>query len=312
MFFIMSGNSSDEILVSVIIPVYNGEKFIASTIESVFCQNHTDTELIVVDDGSSDRTVEIITRFLNEGKNIQIIHLNRSGVSRARNEGMKMAKGKYISFLDADDVWLSQNLSIKVDFLEKHLKAFGVTSSYEEINESGVYSGIIKSGDLEITLRDLLVWKGNYITIPSGIVFRADHIQQFGGFNEELSNNADQELVMRLLSKKLSFFTLPEKSWLYRRHGNNMSARLDLMESDTLRCYKMAEKRGYFNSLLFKHKCFSRMAMIMALSWLKGKNFSRGLKWLGTSFFYSPVYFTGDIINRMIDWLKEWHSAKKK
>jgi glycosyltransferase involved in cell wall biosynthesis len=99
--------------VSVVIPVYNVEKYIAETVQSVLNQSYSDFELLIVDDGSSDRSIEICQQFTDP--RIRIIQQPNQGVSAARNAGIREAKGKYIAFLDGDDLWT-------VDKLEKHVQ----------------------------------------------------------------------------------------------------------------------------------------------------------------------------------------------
>lgn len=92
-------------LVSVIMPAYNMEKYIGDSIESVLNQNYINFELIIINDGSSDGTKEIIAKYQHMDERIIYIEQENHGVSVARNVGMSCAKGKYISFLDADDLW---------------------------------------------------------------------------------------------------------------------------------------------------------------------------------------------------------------
>ena len=296
----MQVNSENNILVSVIIPVHNGEKFISSTIESVLSQSHSNVELIIVNDGSVDSTQKIIAEYQKKDSRISVIHQVKSGVSAARNVGINLAKGKYISFLDADDIWLNENLATKINFLELNSNAFGVTSYVELIDELNQPINEVKKGDENIILRDILLWKGNYITIPSGILFQTDLLKNNGGFNVDLSNNADQEIIMRLLAKGFRFHTLPIVTWQYRQHRNNMSSNVDLMERDTVKCYQLATKYGYFQSAFFKNKCRSRMALILAFSfWKNGNNRTKAIKWMLKSFAFSPVNFTGQILHKL-------------
>jgi glycosyltransferase involved in cell wall biosynthesis len=294
-------NSKSNPFVSVIIPVHNGEKFISSTIESVLSQSYSNFELIIVNDGSLDSTQEIISEYQKKDNRISVVHQVKSGVSIARNVGINLAKGKYISFLDADDIWLNENLAVKINFLELNSLAFGITSFCEVINEFNQPSIEVKKGDENIILRDILLWKGNYITIPSGIVFQTDLLKNHGGFNVDLSNNADQEIVMRYLGKGFSFHTLPMVTWHYRQHANNMSSNVDLMERDTVKCYQLASRQGYFQSAFFKNKCRSRMALILAFSfWKNGNNRTKSIKWMIKSFAFSPVNFTGQVLDKLL------------
>ena len=105
-------------LVSIITPAYNAEKYIKETIESVLGQTYKNWELIIVNDGSTDSTEEIIKSF--DDSRVVLLSQKNSGVSSARNLGMQSSKGKYITFLDADDVLPPESLKVRVDYLESH------------------------------------------------------------------------------------------------------------------------------------------------------------------------------------------------
>ena len=120
---------------SVIMPVYNGEKFIDEAIESVFMQSENDWELIIVNDGSTDSTGEVLGKY-DKNEKIRIINQPNSGVSVARNNGMENAKGDYIAFLDADDIWHDNHLETMKKLIEKYPDAglYGTFSGAELIN----------------------------------------------------------------------------------------------------------------------------------------------------------------------------------
>ena len=104
---------------SVIIPVYNGAKFIDNAIESVLSQTNSDWELIVVNDGSKDATMSVLEKYADNDK-IRIINQENAGVSVARNTGFEASKGEYIAFLDADDVWHKTHLEVMADLIKKY------------------------------------------------------------------------------------------------------------------------------------------------------------------------------------------------
>src|ERR1700752_3531385 len=106
-------------LVSVIIPVYNGEKYIEQTIRSVLDQTLQDFEIIILNDGSTDSSAEIIKRLQEEDNRIIYIPKPNTGVSDTRNIGISKASGKYLAFLDADDVWTPVNLEKKIIALKE-------------------------------------------------------------------------------------------------------------------------------------------------------------------------------------------------
>lgn len=120
--------------VSVITPCFNGEKYIGETIESVLAQDHTDWEMIVIDDGSTDRTEEIVRRYMEREPRIRLVLQDNRGSAAARNHGIRLAGGQYIALLDADDLWDKRFLSEQIRFM-KMKKASCVFSSYRRINE---------------------------------------------------------------------------------------------------------------------------------------------------------------------------------
>jgi len=122
-------------LVSIITPMYNGERFVGQTIESVLSQNYQKWEMIIVDDGSTDKGAEIVNKYILKDSRIQLVKQKNGGSASARNNGIRLAKGQYIALLDADDTW-------NPDFLEKQLKLMGdknallVYSSHTRIDEN--------------------------------------------------------------------------------------------------------------------------------------------------------------------------------
>jgi glycosyltransferase involved in cell wall biosynthesis len=105
-------------LISVIIPIYNGEKYIKRCFESVFSQTEKNFEIIAVDDGSTDSTFSVLKEYENE--KIKVIHIENSGVSMARNVGIENATGEYITFLDVDDELLENALESLLFLIKKH------------------------------------------------------------------------------------------------------------------------------------------------------------------------------------------------
>ena len=124
-------------LISIITPLYNAEKFIASTIESVLAQSYQKWEMIIVDDNSSDTSVDIVDKYIKNDDRIKYIKLNKQhGPGGARNIAIEKAKGQYIAFLDADDLWMPHKLETQLDFMQINNLAF-TYSSYGLIDEYG-------------------------------------------------------------------------------------------------------------------------------------------------------------------------------
>ena len=130
-----------EELVSIIIPVYNAEKFIAETIENILEQTYQNYEIILVDDYSSDRSVEIIEKYKEKDKRIIIIKKKKNeGPALTRNRGIKQANGKYICFQDADDKWEKDKIEKQVKFMKKNKCAFSFTN-YEFADQNCIPLG---------------------------------------------------------------------------------------------------------------------------------------------------------------------------
>lgn len=126
-------------LISIIIPVYNAEKFLDETINTVLNQTYKNFELILVNDGSKDKSVDVIKK--HNDKRIKLIdNKNNKGAALSRNDGIRKAKGRYICFLDADDLWNKEKLEKQISFMKEKECAFSFTG-YEFANENGIPNG---------------------------------------------------------------------------------------------------------------------------------------------------------------------------
>lgn len=153
-------------LVSVITPCYNGANYIAETIESVLSQTYQKWEMIIVDDGSTDASADIIKYFVQKDSRIILVQQANAGSAAARNHGIRRAKGQYIALLDADDLWLPEFLEKQISFLKKK-QAICVSCAYGRINEkSEDILSPVKPKEL-ITVKDMIVM--NRIGCLSGL-----------------------------------------------------------------------------------------------------------------------------------------------
>jgi glycosyltransferase involved in cell wall biosynthesis len=180
-------------LVSIIIPTYNRGWIIKEAVDSVLTQDFNDFELIVVDDGSTDNTSEILNSYQQD---IKVIQQNNQGVSAARNRGLATASGRFIAFLDSDDLWLPQKLSRQVDFFNSNPDA--LICQTEEIwirNNVRVNpkkrhkkpSGMIFEPSLALCL-----------VSPSSVMIRPSLFEKIGGFDETLPACEDYDLWLRI------------------------------------------------------------------------------------------------------------------
>lgn len=148
-------------LVSIIMPSYNTAKYIGESIESVLNQTCNNWELIIVDDCSVDNTDEVVNNFLKDNRIRYLKNSTNSGAAISRNRALKEAKGRWIAFLDSDDLWNKFKLEEQINFMKKYNYSFSYTN-YEEIDENGKSLGIMVTGPKKITKRGMFnyCWPG--------------------------------------------------------------------------------------------------------------------------------------------------------
>ena len=275
-------------MVTVIIPAYNAAKYIHETIRSVFSQTFTNWELIIIDDGSTDNTRDIVDSFGQRGR-IKYYYQNNNGVSSARNKGIALSQGKYISFLDADDLWLPENLEKKVNALENNPE---YDWAFSDMYKSQIHNDerTISTGRDDNILNNLLLWEEDVIpTICSNILIKASCLNKKNMvFDTSLSTAADQDFCF-YLSKHFNGIRIPECLFIYRIREDSMSRNIKLLELDHLYAYKKASKNKLFKSLLFKQRCYANLYYTIAGNWwVNGKNKKRGFYFLLKSIMSYP------------------------
>ncbi|MBW4641974.1 MAG: glycosyltransferase [Goleter apudmare HA4340-LM2] len=225
---------------SVIIPAYNAEKTIAETIESVQKQTFSDFELIVINDGSKDRTVEIVETIQDE--RLQIFSYENGGVPVARNRGISYATGEFIAFLDADDLWTADKLELQLMALEQNPKA-GVAYSWTcfmDVDEQGKPLSFLPSPKYAFSghvYEKLLV--SDFIHNGSNTLIRRQALESTGGFDPACPGCADWDYWLRL-STRWYFVVMPKHQILYRRTPGAMSSNIEKMKEDALIAMKKA------------------------------------------------------------------------
>jgi len=222
--------------ISVIIPVYNGEQTIRETIESVLDQTFSDFELIVINDGSQDSTLEVVASF--KDARLQVFSYPNAGVSASRNRGLSHASGKFISFLDADDLWAPDKLEAQLKALEENPQAAIAYSWTDHIDESGQFlrpsSHTTINGDVYANL--LL---GNFLKTGSNVLIRAQALTSVGGFDESLTHAEDWDMWLRLAVSH-HFVAVPYPQVLYRISPNSACCNVSTMEAACLRVIERA------------------------------------------------------------------------
>jgi glycosyltransferase involved in cell wall biosynthesis len=224
-------------LISVIIPCYNHAHFLGEAIESVLAQTYTKFELIVVDDGSTDNTFEIASKY----REALIIQQKNKGLSAARNTGLKASKGEYVVFLDADDRLLHNALAVNLAFLQDHPEC-GFSSGH--VNYIGFDGSPIPTPKQVVMNQDYYkeLLLTNYIGgCPGRILFKRSIFESIGHFNPSVNPTADYDLYLRV-TRNFPIYCHDEIVAEYRQHGSNMSLDFALMLKMTDMCMRFQRR----------------------------------------------------------------------
>lgn len=205
--------------VSVVIPAYNQSQFLGEAIRSVITQDYPDTEIIVVDDGSTDETPLVAAQF---GERVRYIRQRNGGLSAARNTGIRAARGEYIALLDADDFWQPGFLPEVVRHLDNNHRLGAVHTGQKFVDRQGkpLYQYGVETVP-DHRLYDRLL-DGEFFGADSVLV-RRECFDRVGLFDEELRGSEDWDMWLRV-SREFRFAGIPKPLLNYRMHGDNMSA----------------------------------------------------------------------------------------
>lgn len=203
-------------LVSIIMPSYNTGKFIRATIESVLAQTYSNWELILVDDCSTDDTDDIVKAYLSDQRIRYIKNETNSGAAVSRNRALREAKGKWIAFLDSDDLWESTKLEKQIAFMENHDYHFSYTN-YIEIDEKSIPNGKHVTGPKRITKH------GMYNYCWMGCLTVMYDVETVGLIQiEDIKKNNDYAMWLKVC-KKANCYLLDENLARYRKRSGSIS-----------------------------------------------------------------------------------------
>jgi glycosyltransferase involved in cell wall biosynthesis len=204
--------------VSIIVPTYNGDRFLAETVDSVLSQSYDDFEIIAIDDGSSDTTLQALARY---GDRIQVITQAHQGVAAARNRGLGLAQGELIIFLDQDDVMLPDKLRLQVQCFDQASVGI-VQSGWRLVNARGDRLSDSQPWR-EMPVLDAAGWIRRMPVLFSAMIFRRDWLEQVKGLNPQFKQACDVDLVQRLVLAGCQSAWFPQITVLYRQHDRNDS-----------------------------------------------------------------------------------------
>lgn len=231
-------------LVSIIMPSYNTAKFISGSIESVLAQTYSDWELIIVDDCSTDNTDEVVKPFLSDSRIKYIKNEKNSGAAVSRNRALREANGKWIAFLDSDDLWIPDKLQKQIAFMQSNGYHFSYTN-YEEIDTRGEKTGVRVTGPRKITKAGMFryCWPGcltvMYDAQRVGLIQIAD-----------IKKNNDYAMWLKAC-KKVDCYLLDEVLARYRRGraGSISSHRVWTMIGWHYNLFRKAEKQNAISAV---------------------------------------------------------------
>ena len=285
----MERKTGSDYLVSIVIPCFEAEKYIADAIESVLNQTLSSFELIIINDGSKDKSEDIIKKYCALDSRIKYFYQENKGVSIARNEGILKATGEFIAFLDADDSWEPENLEVKVNVLKEDETIDWVFSDVYLADEYLTKTEVIEGGNDNDILNSLLLRKGDVIHAPSNIVVRSKCLgSSLVLFDKNLSTSADWDFCVQLAAKKFKGKRIPVPLWSYRVLENSMSRNLQAIERDNLYVHIKAKEQKLFKSRLFKLQCFSNYLILAGCWWVNGNNKTKGLYYILKSILFYP------------------------
>ena len=251
--------------VSVVIPAYNAEATLAETLDSALAQSLRDIEVIVIDDGSTDRTAAIAAD-ANDPR-VRVISVQNGGVARARNRGIHESRAELIAFLDADDLWRPTKLERQVRHLSGAPDSGLCVTAATRIDADSRELDLMPLLKAEDHCESLL--RGSMIAgcISSGLL-RKHTLQQVGGFNPEFSQCADWDLWLRVsLVTRIS--AVDDDLVLYRSRSNNMSSDPELLERDTFAVLEAFFRNpGSATYIRSRRRIYSNHWMICAGSYL--------------------------------------------
>lgn len=233
-------------LVSVIVPCYNMEKYIADTILSVKRQTYPNWELLIVDDVSTDKTTAIIEPFCKDDNRIHLtIKEKHTGIALSRNQAIHMAHGKVLAFLDADDVWHPEKLERQLRFMQEKKVGFSY-SSYDLINETGKPLGKIiqTAGDL-----DYKTYLRNTIIGCSTVIIDTDVVGQVTV--PDYRTSEDTATWLDVLKQGFKAYAIDEPLTSYRIREKSASSNKFKAASDLWKVYRNHEKMSFFKTAYY-------------------------------------------------------------
>lgn len=230
--------------ISVLMPVYNAESYLAAAVESILAQTWQDFEFLIMDDGSSDRTPQILQAYAQNDPRIHVYQSQNQGVSAARNSLLQKARGEYVAVMDADDIALPHRLAAQIHYLDHHPEIVCVGGSHDLIDEQGRFLTTLKLPETDEQIQALALAGHGSICHPCACMRRSP-VLQVGGYDERLKSAHDLDLWLKL-GEVGQLTNLPEVVLQYRIHTQSVSGQnfISQRQEAEFACQQAWERRG--------------------------------------------------------------------
>lgn len=272
-------------VVSVVIPCYNQERYLGEAIESVLTQDLAAQEIIVVNDGSTDNSGEIAKSFVGR---IRYIEQPNSGVSAARNVGIRLSTGRYIAFLDADDFCLPGRLSVQAAVLDRSPSVGLVACDGIRVNDVGARLGLLSQTGTAPNNRNNFRWETvSYCALPSTVMVRKECFERYGGFEESLRSIGEDWLMWVTLSVAYDMIFVERPLAGYRLHSQNATSKSDRFRNANRQASKMAVQAPHFGAYPASFQARLLYFRFATAWWSESK--LHAIRYLGRAFVADPV-----------------------
>lgn len=240
-------------LVSVVIPCYNHHEFVQEAIQSVIEQDYKNIEMIIIDDGSSDSSVQAI-------KNMQLVcekrftrfefrHRSNKGLSSTLNEALDWCEGQFLAPLASDDIMLSHKISLQIKYMTKEPLCAAVFGGAKILKEDGTLMVERPSLEKKYTFKDIILNK--YTLFSASQLMRLDIVRKVGGYDPDISLE-DWYMNLRLTQYGYTLDSIEGLVVGYRRHANNTSNNIDLLHDERMKILNLYKKNEYYDAALIE------------------------------------------------------------
>jgi glycosyltransferase involved in cell wall biosynthesis len=238
--------------VSVLMPVYNAERYVAQAVDSILAQTFVDFEFMIIDDGSTDRSLSILQRYAAQDERIRLISRPNTGYVKALNELLSLATGPLIARMDADDIALPDRFAQQVKFLETHPDYVCVGGAQDWIDEAGRFLLHHPEAEEDAEIQHLALIGHTPMNHPS-VMVRREALLQIGGYDETLCPSEDLDVWLKL-GELGKLANLRETVLQYRQHDQSVSERQQTAQIQKRRecCERAWQRRGVVGQYQFK------------------------------------------------------------